>query len=180
MALSFASISGAAYPAWFSALQASLGPPIPNACELNQACYDCISFSRISGAAYPEWLSALQASLWQPILNGCELLKHLVQPILNSCELNQAFCDSLPCMAVSVTNIFGAACPEWPWAFQTSLGHISWMSFSFSSISGTAYPAWLLALQASLGLPILNGWACQASLCDIPSCMNHQTSTSCP
>jgi len=82
MALSFASISGASDPAWFSALQACLGQPILNGCELFKHLWDslscmAVSFSSTSGAAYPEWPSAFQASLGQPILNVCKLFKHL-------------------------------------------------------------------------------------------------------
>ena len=168
MALSFASISWTSYPAWLSALQASLGQPILHGSQLckhpcGSLSWIAVSLIKHSVTAYPAWLWAFQPSLGQPVLNGCELNQaSLRHPILNIFQLSKHLI--LSWMALSFASISGAsdparmsgtAYPEWLWAFQASLGQpilhgcklfkhlwgsLSWMAFSFSSIFGAAYP----------------------------------------
>ena len=160
VAVSFWNISGASYPAWLSALQASLGQAILHGCELSQP-----SDSSVSDTSFPTWLWAFQAALGCPAwlwafqaclgLDGCEAF--LVQPILHGCEL---FKD------------LWTAYPAWLWAFQSSLRepilhgrelfkHV-WDNLScIPSICGKGYPAWLSALWLKSSQPCRIG--CRSS-----------------
>ena len=102
-----------------------------------------VSLSSISGRVYPAWQSAFQASLEESILHGSQLFNHsLEESILHGSGLIKHLWKSLPCMAVSLSSIFGRAYLE---------------AISFSSISGRVYPAWQWAYQASLEESILHG-----------------------
>ena len=116
MAVSFATIPGASYPAWLWASQPSLERTyylawLWHGSEHFKHLWDilscmAVSFSTISGTSYPAWLWACQRGLEQPMPHGA-FQSSLGQPILHGCELANPLWNNLCCMAVNYSNIYG-------------------------------------------------------------------------